>query len=82
MDIENMTILQPNDLKTEIKSQGEAIAASLNNQWTTLQLLDGTLLMSFGMHSQFFAAMLGELALQSSFSSAQLGEQQLYDAAA
>jgi len=47
-----------------------------------LQLLDGTLLMSFGMQSQLFAGMLGALALQSSFSSAQLGEQQLYDAAA
>lgn len=53
----------------------------MNNQLTTLQLLDGTLLMSYGMHSQLFSAMLGELALQSSFAGAQLGEQQLYDAA-
>ena len=82
MDDKNITILQPDDLIAEIKSQSEAITGSMNNQLTTLQLLDGTLLMSFGMQSQLFAGMLGELALQSSFSSAQLGEQQLYDAAA
>ncbi|MEA5135277.1 MAG: hypothetical protein VB035_03970 [Candidatus Fimivivens sp.] len=82
MDNENMMILKPDDLIAEVKSQGQAIASSMNNQLTTLQLLNGTLLMSFGTNSQLFAGMLGELALQSSFSSAQLGEQQLYDAAA
>ena len=39
------------------------------------------MLMSYGMHSQLFSAMLGQLSLQSSFAGAQLGEQQLYDAA-
>lgn len=82
MDNENVTILKPDELIAEIENQGEAIASSMNNQLTTLQLLDGTLLMSFGTNSQLFAAMLGELALQSSAASAQLGEQQLYDAAA
>lgn len=81
MDDENSKILQLDELITEIKSQGEAIAGSMNNQLTTLQLLDGTLLMSYGMHSQLFSAMLGQLSLQSSFAGAQLGEQQLYDAA-
>ena len=80
--MDKTTVLQPDELMKEVAKQGEIITASLNNQWTTLQLLDGTLLMSFGMQSQLFAGMLGALALQSSFSSAQLGEQQLYDAAA
>ncbi|WMJ83463.1 hypothetical protein ACS3UN_10345 [Oscillospiraceae bacterium LTW-04] len=80
--MDKTSVLQPDELMKEVAKQGGAIAGLLNNQWTTLQLLDGTLLMSFGMHSQLFAAMLGELALQNSFASAQLGEQQLYDAAA
>ncbi len=80
--MDKTTVLQPDELMKEVAKQGEIITASLNNQWTTLQLLDGTLLMSFGANGQLFSAMLGELALQSSFSSAQLGEQQLYDAAA
>ncbi len=44
-------------------------------------MLGGTLPTVMGVYSQFFSGMLSQLALQSSLSGAQLGEQQLYDAA-
>lgn len=79
---ENVFVLNPDELIREIGKQGASIASMMNNQWATLQLLEGTQLMAFGMHSQFFSTMLGELVLQSNLVNAQLGEQQLYDAAA
>lgn len=47
-----------------------------------MNLLSDTQTMSFGMNSTLFTGMLGELMFQNGFASAQLGEQQLYDAAA
>lgn len=81
MDNSNTRILQPDELIKEMKDNSAAIIGALNDQWITLQLLGGTLPTVVGVHSQFFSGMLSELALQSGLSSAQLGEQQLYDAA-
>lgn len=82
MNTDNARILQPDELIKEMKDNSAAIIGALNDQWVTLQLLGGTLPTVVGVYSQFFSGMLSELALQSGLSSAQLGEQQLYDAAA
>lgn len=81
MNTDNARILQPDALIKEMKDNSTAIIGALNDQWVTLQLLGGTLPTVVGVYSQFFSGMLNELALQSGLSSAQLGEQQLYDAA-
>ncbi len=82
MNTDNAEILQPDALIKEMKDSSAAIIGALNDQWVTLQLLGGTLPTVAGVYSQFFSGMLGQLALQSGLASAQLGEQQLYDAAA
>lgn len=81
MNDSNAKILQSDELIKEMKNNSAAIIDALNDQWVTLQLLGGTLPTVVGVYSQFFSGMLSELALQSGLSSAQLGEQQLYDAA-
>lgn len=81
MNDSNTRVLQPDALIKEMKDNSAAIIGALNDQWVTLQLLGGTLPTVVGVYSQFFSGMLSELALQSGLSSAQLGEQQLYDAA-
>ncbi len=81
MNTDNAGILQPDELIKTLENNGAAIIGALNDQWVTLQLLGGTLPMVMGVYSQFFSSMLSQLALQSGLASAQLGEQQLYDAA-
>lgn len=82
MDNQNVFIFSPQELIDTVSQQGENTAELLRQQCATLDILNDTQMMSFGMNSQLFADMLGGITLQNSFGSAQLGEQQLYDAAA
>ncbi len=82
MDNSNTKILQSDELIKEMQDNSAAIISALNDQWTTLQLLGGTIPTVVGVYSQFFSSMLNELSLQSGLASAKLGEQQMYDAAA
>lgn len=76
-----MEILNYQELLNAVSQEGNNTAELLRQQCATLNLLSDTQTMSFGINSTLFTGMLGELMIQSGFASAQLGEQQLYDAA-
>ena len=78
MKTDNARILQPDELIKEMQDNSAAINSALNDQWTTLQLLGGTIPTVVGVYSQLFSGMLSELASQSGLASAKLGEQQMY----
>lgn len=82
MDNKNVYILHPDELVEAVNQESGQTAEMLRQQCTTLEMLDGNMLMSFAVNSELFAGMLDELALQSSFMNSQLGEQQIYDATA
>lgn len=81
MDNEHTRILQPDELRQEMKDNSAVIAGALNDQWITLQLLSGKIPTGIDIHSQLFTDMLGQLASQGGISGEQLAQSQQYDAA-
>lgn len=82
MNKEEVAIVQPDELVYTTEAQGAMMQTLLNQQYATMQLLSGTALIALDTNSQFFAAVLGSFGTLGDFNSAQLGEMQLYNAAA